>query len=93
MIVPIIQSNYYDIISGAKVIMACRSLERAEKAAEDIRTTLKDVQDSGQVVTKVLDLSSLKSVRKCAQDILDTEDAIHLLINNAGKSREIWFFS
>uniref|UniRef100_A0A8D8TR98 Retinol dehydrogenase 11 n=1 Tax=Cacopsylla melanoneura TaxID=428564 RepID=A0A8D8TR98_9HEMI len=69
---------------GAKVIMACRSSERAQKAAEDIRMTLKDVPKSGQIVTRVLDLSSLSSVRQCAQEILDTEPSIHILINNAG---------
>ncbi|KAI5739272.1 hypothetical protein M8J77_017177 [Diaphorina citri] len=69
---------------GARVIMACRSLEKAETAADDIRTSLKDVKDTGEVVIRQLDLSSLKSVRKCAQEILDNESAIHLLINNAG---------
>lgn len=69
---------------GARVIMACRSLERAEKAAEDIRSNLKDNPKSGEVLIRQLDLTSLKSVRKCAQEILDSEPAIHLLINNAG---------
>lgn len=74
------------VSSGARVIMACRSLERAEKAAEDIRSNLKDNPKSGEVLIRQLDLTSLKSVRKCAQEILDSEPAIHLLINNAGES-------
>ena len=31
-----------------------------------------------------LDLASLKSVRKCAETLLQTEDKIDCLINNAG---------
>lgn len=69
---------------GARVIMACRSLERAQSAAEDIRENLKETPKSGEVLVRQLDLSSLKSVRKCAQEILENEPAIHLLINNAG---------
>ena len=36
------------------------------------------------VVVEKLDLASLKSVRECAQKLLDTEDKIDILINNAG---------
>jgi Short-chain dehydrogenases of various substrate specificities len=72
--------------------MACRSLEKAETAADDIRTSLKDVKDAGEVVIRQLDLSSLKSVRKCAQEILDNESAIHLLINNAGENVSLSLF-
>ena len=32
-----------------------------------------------------LDLASLKSVRECAQRLLDKEDKIDILINNAGE--------
>ena len=67
---------------GAKVIICCRSLERAEAALEDIK------KDSGsQLVENVqLDLASLKSVRKCAETILEKEEKVDYLINNAGKS-------
>ncbi len=42
------------------------------------------------VVVEKLDLSSLKSVRECAQKLLDTEDKIDILINNAGNFHSIW---
>ena len=50
-------------------------------AAKDIRT------DSGSDLVEVtqLDLASLKSVRKCAENLLEKEDKIDYLINNAGK--------
>ncbi|XP_071778251.1 dehydrogenase/reductase SDR family member 13-like [Centroberyx gerrardi] len=65
---------------GARVILACRSKERAEAAAFDIR------RESGnnEVVFMQLDLGSLKSVRRFAETFLKTEPRLDLLINNAG---------
>ena len=37
------------------------------------------------VVVEKLDLASLQSVRTCAQKLIDTEDKIDILINNAGQ--------
>ena len=55
-------------------------MKKAEIAAEEIRS------DTGNknVVIKKLDLSSLKSVRDFAEDILKSEPRIDILINNAG---------
>ena len=39
-----------------------------------------------QVILKILDLASLESVRKFAQDVKKTESRIDILINNAGKN-------
>ncbi|XP_066998214.2 retinol dehydrogenase 11 [Anabrus simplex] len=69
---------------GARVIMACRDLKKAQEAAEDIRQQTKDLQGAGVVRVVHLDLASLTSVRKCSELLLKTEPAIHLLINNAG---------
>ncbi|XP_075984939.1 retinol dehydrogenase 13-like [Anticarsia gemmatalis] len=69
---------------GAKVIMACRSLERAEAAKADIEKSCKDLSDTGDIVLAKCDLTSLKSVREFAQNILDTEPQINILVNNAG---------
>jgi len=38
------------------------------------------------VIVKELNLSSLASVRKFAEDINATEEKLNILINNAGKS-------
>ncbi|PNF13961.1 Retinol dehydrogenase 12 [Cryptotermes secundus] len=69
---------------GARVVMACRSVDKAEAAAKEIRDVTRDVQGAGTVRVVRLDLGSLASVRQCAQELLKTEDRIHLLINNAG---------
>ncbi|KAM6979552.1 retinol dehydrogenase 13 [Aplochiton taeniatus] len=65
---------------GARVILACRDMTRANNAAEEIRQR----SGNGNVVVKKLDLASLQSVRDVAKDILDTEDRLDILINNAG---------
>ena len=65
--------------------MACRDVQKAETAAEDIRKKTEGMEGVGQVVVTRLDLASLASVRECAQHLLRTEPRINLLINNAGK--------
>ncbi|XP_041843705.1 retinol dehydrogenase 13 [Melanotaenia boesemani] len=65
---------------GARVVMACRDLIQAEKAAEDIRRST----GNGNVVIRHLDLASIYSVTQFAKDILDSEDRLDILINNAG---------
>jgi len=65
---------------GARVIMCCRDLTKAEEAAKDIR------KSSGSDLVEImhLDLASLKSVRKCAETLIEKEDKVDYLINNAG---------
>ncbi|XP_061072860.1 dehydrogenase/reductase SDR family member 13a.3 [Conger conger] len=65
---------------GARVVLACRSKQRAEAAVFDIR------RESGnsEVLYMHLDLASLKSVRSFAETFLQTEPRLDLLVNNAG---------
>ncbi|XP_012689092.1 retinol dehydrogenase 11-like isoform X2 [Clupea harengus] len=65
---------------GARVILACRDLVKATLAAEDIR----ERSGNGNIVVKRLDLASLQSVRQLAKDLLETEERLDILINNAG---------
>jgi len=65
---------------GARVILACRDMDRANKAAEVIRKS----SGNGNVIVKKLDLASLQSVRELAKDILASEERLDVLINNAG---------
>lgn len=67
---------------GAKVIMACRNLEKAEAAAEEIRR--QTGVDPNQVVIIQLDTSDLESVRNCSRKVYATESKLDVLINNAG---------
>lgn len=76
---------------GARVILLCRNMEKANKAVEDIKNNppsriKKDEYQSnaGELVIYSLDLSSLKSVKDCARNLLMKETAIHILVNNAG---------
>ncbi|KAH3855036.1 retinol dehydrogenase 12-like [Dreissena polymorpha] len=65
---------------GARVILACRDMKRANEAADDIKRST----GNSNVVVYKLDLSSLKSVRACAKEVLEKEDRLDILVNNAG---------
>ena len=52
---------------GAKIIMACRNIELAEKAAEEIRQS--NDAATGEIVVKKLDLANLASVRNFADEV------------------------
>lgn len=65
---------------GIRVIMACRSEEKGEKAKVDI---LKEYPDALLDVME-LDLSSMDSIRKFAAQYQGIYSKLDLLINNAG---------
>lgn len=67
---------------GAKVYLACRSLERAQHAVDNIvnQTGI----SSSQLPILQLDLNSLKSVRSFASSFKRREKKLDILINNAG---------
>ncbi|XP_041483156.1 retinol dehydrogenase 11-like [Lytechinus variegatus] len=64
---------------GARVIMACRNMEKAKAAQLDI------IRESGSsnVVVKRLDLASMKSIREFSDEIKREEKSLHVLLNNA----------
>ncbi|XP_045921730.1 retinol dehydrogenase 12-like [Micropterus dolomieu] len=65
---------------GARIVMACRDLERAEEARAEI------LEDTGNenVIIRKLDLSDTKSIRAFAELINREEKQVNILINNAG---------
>jgi NAD(P)-dependent dehydrogenase (short-subunit alcohol dehydrogenase family) len=65
---------------GARVIMACRNLEKGESARQQILALKPEINPE----LWNLDLSILSSVRSFAEKILATHGGPDLLINNAG---------
>lgn len=65
---------------GATVILACRNLEKALNAADQIRR----LNPAGAPLVMALDLSDLHSVRTFADAFLAAYPRLDLLINNAG---------
>lgn len=66
------------------MILACRNLEKAKNAVDDIKKDCEGLQNTGELVITELDLTSFKSVRQWSNEILNKESKINLLINNAG---------
>ncbi|XP_048455792.1 retinol dehydrogenase 11 isoform X2 [Rhincodon typus] len=67
---------------NARVILACRSAERGEKAEREIRHWT----GNSNVHFRILDTSSLESVRKFTEQIRKEEKQLDILLNNAGAS-------
>ncbi|KAF1797256.1 hypothetical protein V8B55DRAFT_1576907 [Mucor lusitanicus] len=65
---------------GAKVIIPCRTLEKANGAIQEIKKTV----PQADLVPMQLDLSDLSSIEAFANAFLALDLPLHILINNAG---------
>ena len=65
--------------AGGDIVLACRSVAKAEVAAKALRQAY-----STEISTLELDLGSLDSVRKAADELRSRHGKIDALINNAG---------
>ncbi|HEU4536984.1 MAG TPA: oxidoreductase, partial [Polyangiaceae bacterium] len=65
---------------GARVVLACRSPERAEGALASLRAACA----GAEVEAMALDLADLSSVQAFAREVSSKYEAIGLLVNNAG---------
>lgn len=65
--------------AGAHVVLACRSEERGKKALDTIRQSIA----KGSVELKLVDMSSLASVKSFAQDVNACFPQVDILIHNA----------
>lgn len=74
------ESVRYFASKGARVVMASRSVERAEKAKELIL----EACGSCDIHIVKLDLASLNSVNTFVNDVREHYDHIDILLNNAG---------
>ncbi|XP_065662218.1 retinol dehydrogenase 14 isoform X6 [Hydra vulgaris] len=64
----------------AKVILACRDVQKGNDAAIDIRRSIKDAN----VNVYQLDLASFTSIRNFVQLYKENENTLDILVNNAG---------
>lgn len=67
---------------NAKVYIAARSEEKANKAIEDIKREVPT--STGSLVFLNLDLNDLSIVKRAAKSFLDQGTKLHVLFNNAG---------
>jgi NAD(P)-dependent dehydrogenase (short-subunit alcohol dehydrogenase family) len=67
-------------MKGASVFLACRHPDKADAAVRSIRSEL----PSARVCRAQLDLADLKSVSRFADDFLQANQRLDLLVNNAG---------
>ncbi|CAI9732554.1 Hypothetical predicted protein [Octopus vulgaris] len=67
------------LLRGARVILACRDLNKAKSAAEQLSEL-----GSGVVLVEKLDLSSFDSIRTFCKNIKQHITSLDILINNAG---------
>lgn len=65
---------------GGKVILACRDADKGERARRDILAS----NPQAEVRVTALDLASLDSIRRCAEQLQAREPSLTALINNAG---------
>ena len=64
---------------GARVVLLCRNLDKAEVVAKEI-----ELETKGEVVVEQVDLASLESVRQCADQLGNRLQKLDILVNNAG---------
>ncbi|CAB1460945.1 unnamed protein product [Pleuronectes platessa] len=67
-------------LRGARVIIACRDVDKAEKAVREIKFKSRSLN----VLHMELDLGNLRSVREFSKSFLQREKRLDILINNAG---------
>ncbi len=65
---------------GARVVLACRNLEKADRAQSEIRSAV----PGADVSVRELDLGSLASIEAFSDALHADEGSLDLLINNAG---------
>ena len=65
-----------------RLILACKNVHAGESAAVDIREKAGGLAPD-VVAVRQLDLASVESIRKFANEVIHTEPELHVLINNA----------
>ncbi|XP_075984898.1 retinol dehydrogenase 13-like [Anticarsia gemmatalis] len=69
---------------GARVIMACRNIDKANDAKKDIEDLTKTEKGTGELIVEELDLCSLRSVREMCARVTSQTERVEALVCNAG---------
>ncbi|MEX0588942.1 MAG: oxidoreductase [Cyanobium sp.] len=72
------------LAAGATVLLACRSLDRAEAARQDLLAAEGGGPVAGEIELLELDLADLDSVVRAAGEVAGRHGRLDLLLNNAG---------
>ena len=72
---------------GGRIFIGCRDKKKGDAVVIRIRQKSKNPE----VFCQRLDLASLSSIKDFAEDFNRQEPTLHILINNAGKFRGIFF--
>jgi len=72
------------VANGHKVFLACRTMEKAELARDEIMAAVESLPNAGVAVPMQCDLSSLDSVRGFASAFKATGERLDILCLNAG---------
>lgn len=67
-------------LKGANVVLACRSMDKGEKA----KALIQQAQPSGEIIVMQLDLADLKSIHSFAEVFNQRFTQLDILMNNAG---------
>ncbi|THH20252.1 hypothetical protein EW146_g1098 [Bondarzewia mesenterica] len=80
-------------IHGAKVYLACRTESKALAAISRMEKDTPTLKGADRVIWLPLDLSSIHSAKKAAEEILAKETRLDILVNNAGRLAEDYVLS
>ncbi|TRY76249.1 hypothetical protein TCAL_07994 [Tigriopus californicus] len=69
---------------GARVICLCRNVTKGQKAIDSIKQDSSSNPQTGEILLRVMDLSSMDSIRAAAEKLLQEESRLDILILNAG---------
>ncbi len=66
--------------TGARIVMACRNMEKAQQARSDLLAAV----PVAQAIVLPLDVSELSSIREFGREFAGRVGELHILVNNAG---------
>lgn len=69
-----------------RVILACRNKERGETAQKKIT----ELTGNSNVIVKLIDMSSMTSVKKFVEEFVKEEERLDILVNNAAVTGKLF---